>query len=235
MPGFVLEARNPIEVATGVDPETQQEIKLLTPEAFRADVLFAVRPEDFSEQAEKLDFVQRAHGTPRWTGSWTTMFVAGDPFGAFTLTDDQFDWLVAWMDCVRHAGRDVVVKDPKILALDLVIRVCVEPFAYAAQVQERILDLLVGSGGGPGKKAYFHPDNFTFGMPLRRSTLEALIQSVPGVRFVRDIQVHERGVTAPRAFDELILTVDADQVIRLDNDPARPNNGSLQVLTEGGA
>ena len=43
MPGFVLEARNPIEVATGVDPETQQEIKLLTPEAFRADVLFALQ------------------------------------------------------------------------------------------------------------------------------------------------------------------------------------------------
>lgn len=232
---LVFSVSNPVEVTTGIDPETEREIKLLTPEAFRADVLFAVRPEDFSTQAEKLDFIQRAHGTPRWTGSWTTMFVSGDPVGGFTMTPDQIEQLGAWMDCVRQAGRDVVVKDPKTLPLDLKITVCAQPFAYSAQVRDRILDILVGGGGGIGQKPFFHPDNFTFGMPLRRSALEAAVHTVPGVRFVRSIEVRERGLNVSHPLDELILTVDSDQVIRVDNDPTRPNNGSVEIIMEGGA
>lgn len=233
--GVVASVTNPVEVRNGVDPETQGEIKQLVPEAFRADVLFAVRPEDYGEQAEKLEFIQRAHGTPRWTGSWTTMFVAGDPFGALTMTPTQLEQLGAWMDCVRQAGRDVVVQNPKTLAIDLEIEVCVEPFAYAAEVRDRVVDLLTGTGGGANRLPFFHPDNFTFGMPLRRSALEAAIHMVSGVRFVGAITIRERGVAAPRRLFEPILEVDPDQVIRLDNDPLHPTNGTLMVTTEGGA
>jgi hypothetical protein len=232
---LVDEATNPVEVTNGVDPETQRDIKQIVPEAYRADILFAVRPEDFGTQAEKLDFIQRAHGTSRWTGSWTSMFVAGDPFGALTMTPEQFEQLGAWMDCVRQAGRDVIVTNPKTLPIDLVVTICVEPFAYAAQVQERVVNVLVGSGGGPNQLPFFHPDNFTFGMPLRRSALEAAIHGVPGVRFVNSIRLRERGQSFVPRLNDLLVPVDPDQVIRLDADPLRPGNGTLQVLTEGGA
>jgi hypothetical protein len=46
-------------------------------------VLFAVRPEDYGRQSERLPWVQRAQGTFRWTRSWLTAFVAADPQGAF--------------------------------------------------------------------------------------------------------------------------------------------------------
>jgi predicted phage baseplate assembly protein len=235
MPDFVVAARNPQEVTTGVDPESAQEIKQLTPEAYQAERFFAVQPGDYGEQAEKLDFVQRAQGTPRWTGSWLSMFVAADPFGDFALSPDQKAQLTAWMDCVRQTGREVIVKDPKPLSIDLEITVCIQPFAYASQVLAMVQDALVGSGGGRNTKPFFSPDNFTFGMPLRRSALEAEIQRIPGVRFVGEMRIRKRGVRSFSLLDDLVVTVDADQVLQLANDPERPDAGTLRLIAQGGA
>jgi hypothetical protein len=231
----VKAVRNPVEVSDGVDPESAQEIKQLTPAAFKADRLFAVTPDDYGEQAQKLSFVQRALGTPRWTGSWLSTFVAADPFGAFELTAAQRSELTAWMDCVRQTGRDVIVADPRPLIIDLIITICVQPFAYAGQVLAQVREVLVGSGGGRHTRPFFSPDNFTFGMPLRRSALEAAIQRVPGVRFVRSILFRKRGLQAFDELDTLLLPVDANQVLRLDADPLRPEAGTLTLSSEGGA
>ena len=235
MPKFVVGARNPVEVNTGVDPETAAEIKQLVTEAYQAERFFAVQPDDYGEQAEKLDFVQRAQGTPRWTGSWLSMFVAADPFGAFKLSTDQKAQLTAWMDCVRQTGREVIVKDPKPLSIDLQITICIQPFAYASQVLALVEDALVGTGGGRDTKPFFSPDNFTFGMPLRRSALEATIQRIPGVRFVGPIQIRKRGIRGFAPMDVLIEKVDPDQVLQLANDPERPDAGTLRLIAEGGA
>lgn len=235
MPPFVTSVRNPVEVTDGVDPQSATEIKQLLPEAFKADRLFAVIPDDYGEQAEKLDFVQRAQGTPRWTGSWLSMFVAADPLGAFDLTAAQKDNLTAWMNCVRQTGREVIVTNPRPFIIDLIIDICVEPFAYASQVLALVRELLVGSGGGRNSKAFFSPDNFTFGMPLRRSALEATIQRVPGVRFVQSIFYRERGVQAFRELDSLLLPVDDDRVLRLDDDPLHPEAGTLSLSSQGGS
>jgi hypothetical protein len=235
MPDFVVGVRNPVEVTDGVDPESAQEIKLLIPQAYQQDRFFAVQPDDYGEQAEKLDFVQRAQGTPRWTGSWLSMFVAADPFGAFALSADQKAQLTAWMDCVRQTGREVIVKDPKPLSIDLEITICIQPFAYASQVLTQVEDLLVGSGGGRNTIPFFSPDNFTFGMPLRRSALEATIQRVPGVRFVGPIRIRPRGVRTFSELDDLIFKVGDDQVLQLANDPERPDSGTLRLIAQGGA
>jgi hypothetical protein len=235
MPGFVMKVRNPVEVRDGVDPESAQEVKQIVPEAFKADRLFAVTPDDYGQQAEKLDFVQRAQGTPRWTGSWLSMFVAADPFGSFDLTAAEREDLGAWMNCVRQTGREVIVSDPRPLIIDLLITICVEPFAYASQVMALVRELLVGAGGGRNTRPFFSPDNFTFGMPLRRSALEAAILRVPGVRFVRSILVRERGLQGFRLLDDLLLEVEPNQVLRLDDDPLHPEAGTLTLQAEGGA
>ena len=139
------------------------------------------------------------------------------------------------MDCVRQTGRDVIVVDPRPLIIDLRIHICVEPFAYASQVLAHVREVLVGSGGGRNTRPFFSPDNFTFGMPLRRSALEAAIHRVPGVRFVRRIEFRERGLQSFDDLDVLLLPVDANQVLRLDDDPLRPEAGTLTLTSEGGA
>jgi hypothetical protein len=163
------------------------------------------------------------------------VFVSADPFGSFTLSEAQRAALEEWMDCVRQAGREVVVKDPRFRTLDLEVTICVESFAYPGQVVQAVVEALIGKGGPRPKKGFFDADHFTFGVPLRRSALEAAVQDVPGVRSVQTIRKRERDRLAFAEMNELIVDVAPDEVFRLENDPAHPERGTLRILTVGGA
>lgn len=232
-PSWVSSFYNPLPVTQGVDPESLEEIRLLAPEAYQHSLLFAVRPEDYGERAEDLNFVQRANAATRWTGTWLSTFVTLDPLGASELSAEQWEQAEAWMDCVRQTGRDVLVLAPSYVPIDLTVNICVEPSAYASQVLSQVRAVLVG--GVEGVLPFFHPDHFSFGTPLHRAALEAKIQSVPGVRSVRRMRVRMRGVSPMRDFRQLSLEVAPNQVLRLDDDPARPDDGTLLLSAEGGA
>jgi hypothetical protein len=228
----VLDAvTNPLPITNGADPEDAVVIKHIAPEAFRAITFRAVRPEDYAEIAERLPWVQRAGARFRWTGSWLSAFVTADPVGSFELSPEHRTELENLMDCVRQAGREVFVRNPRFVNIDLEIRICVEPFAYPGQVKARVLEALVGRKGVRPTKGFFDPDNFTFGTPLRRAALEAAIQGVTGVRGVEKMCIRARGLTERREFDELTFNVGHDQVIRLQNDPRFPERGSLRIVT----
>lgn len=99
---------------------------------------------------------------------------------------------------------------------------------------ERSYHALRQSGARP-IKGFFHPDNFTFGTPLRRSALEAAIQEVAGVRAVLEICTRELGQLFFSDLNELVLEVAPSEVVRLDNDPVHPERGTLRIVAQGGA
>jgi hypothetical protein len=227
----VLDAvTNPLAVTGGIDPEDADVIRQLAPEAFRAITFRAVRPEDYAEIAERLPGVQRAGARFRWTGSWLSVFVTADPLGSFRLSPELRSSIANLMDAVRQAGREVFVRDPRYVNIDLIIEICIEPFAYAGQVKAAVLETLLGRKSLRPIKGFFDPDNFTFGTPLRRAALEAAIQEVSGVRGVEEIRIRARGITGWRVMDELTFEVHDDQIIRLQNDPKFPERGSLKIV-----
>lgn len=231
----VSSAGNPFPVSSGVDPESASEIKLLTPEAYKSETFFAVRPEDYGAQAEKLDFVQRAQGSFRWTGSWLSVMTAVDPVDAFDLSSERRELVEALLHCRRQAGRDVIVKNPKFVNLDLVVNICVLRSAFPGQVRVRVLEALFGRGGARPKPGFFDPDNFTFGTPLRRSALETAIIAVEGVEAVTGIEIRTHGVTEFHDFEALAFEVADDELIRVENSPLKPERGSVILNLEGGA
>jgi hypothetical protein len=81
---------------------------------------------------------------------------------------------------------------------------------------------------------FFQPDRFTFGVPLERSALETTVQDVPGVDGVTGLLYRRRGHTSD--FVTMLDTVDvaADEIVRADNDPSRPDAGSFRVEVGGG-
>jgi|JI6StandDraft_1071083.scaffolds.fasta_scaffold00232_15 hypothetical protein len=228
--GDIASITNPLPVTDGVDPESLEDVRQLAPEEFRAITHRAVAPEDFCEVARRLDWVQIAGVRQRWTGSWPTTFVTPDPVAAYALTDDQRAEFTGLMDCVRQAGREVHVRDPRFRAIDLEIQICIKPGHLPSSVRDAVLFSLRGDGLNPG---YFGPDAFTFGAPLHRLTLEGIVGAVPGVLAVKDVKIGARAIHDMRKMEPLYAVPD-DQILRLANDPRTPERGSIRVITEGG-
>lgn len=134
------------------------------------------------------------------------------------------------MNCVRMAGREVHVQGPRYRAIDLEITICIKPGHLPTEVRDRVLTRLRGDDSNTG---YFSPDTFTFGTPLRRLTLEAIVGAPPGVLGVREIRIAARGFHLIRPL-ELRYDVPLNQILRLASDPRKPERGSLTVITEGG-
>lgn len=232
---IVVSVSNPLAAFDGVDPETPEQIRKRAPESFRAVTFRAVRAEDYAEALERLDWVQRAGAAFRWTGSWLTAFATPDPRGSFTVTADERTEAYFQLDRFRQAGRPAYMLNPIYANLDLVIIVCVATSAYKGEVEERILQVLFGVKGVRPRKGFFDPDNFTFGMPLERSELEAEIQNVEGVKAVEAIHIRRRGWFDWRLFSEFTFQVAPNEVIRLENNTVLPERGSVRLDMRGGA
>jgi len=219
---------NPLAVTSGVDPQTAEEIRQLAPEAWKALAYRAVRPEDYAEALERLDWVQKGGASLRWTGSWLTLLATVDPSDTTTISTERRQEAEQQLDRFRQAGREAHLLDPVYAWLDMRVVVCVEPSCYRGDVKTRVLEALFDEGG------FFDPDQFTFGDPLIRSALYAAIQAVPGVRAVESCHVRRRGQFRWRALDS-VLKVGVNEILGLCNDPVHPERGTLTLRMEGGA
>jgi predicted phage baseplate assembly protein len=226
---------NPLPTSGGLAPETSAEARQLAPEAFRAITYRAVRPEDYAEAAERMEWVQRAGATFRWTGSWLTAFVTPDPLNAFTLSRERRNALELWLDRFRQAGRETHVSDPLYANIDLDVTARVDDSAYPGEVRAAVMLALFGKPISGRPAEFFAPDNFTFGMPLYRSALEAAIQGVAGVCAVEGLRIRRRGWTEWGDWTTLSYGVAANEIVRVQNDPRYPERGSFRLKLAGGA
>jgi predicted phage baseplate assembly protein len=225
---------NPFPAQGGADKESNEQVQHLAPQAFRAKQFRAVRQEDYEAAAETLPWVQRAGTAFRWTGSWLTVFTTADPKGTEVLTVEEHTQLIELLNRYRLAGYESYVPAPHYVALDLIVTVCAQPDAFRGDVEAAVLSMLSTIQSADGTTGFFFFDNFTFGTPLERSALEAAIQKAHGVAGVVSILYRQR--SAFPLFIEMPdeVQVNTDQIVRVDNDPSRPDRGSLKVHVEGG-
>ncbi|MBN3753679.1 hypothetical protein G3N95_12075 [Paraburkholderia sp. Tr-20389] len=219
---------NPLAASGGADAQSLDSVRRLAPAAFRAVQFRAVKPDDYAAAAQTLPWVQRAGCVFRWTGSWLTAFTTPDPHNSDDITVDERTALVALLNRYRMAGYESYVPDPRYVSIDLLIEICAQASAFRADVERRLGEALSTNGG------FFAFDKFSFGAPLERSRLEAVLQSVPGVAGVLCIEARVRGrsfVFLPMP-DE--ITVAVDEIIRCDNDPSRPERGAIKLSVMGG-
>jgi hypothetical protein len=230
----VTASTNPFPATGGADEETAQQIVDRAPQAFRAQPLRVVRPADYVATAQGESWVQQAGTTFRWTGSWMTAFTSANPVAEELPTDAQIEDLSDLLNRRRLSGYESYVLAPQYVSVDLRIRVAAASTDFASSVAAAVLaQLQPGSlpGGGVG---FFDHSRWGFGQALDPSALLAAIQGAPGVVGVVAVQYRERGVQplwAPLAGP---IAVPADRLLRVDNDPSRPEAGSLSVSVEGG-
>ena len=228
---FVAAVINPVAASGALPAESAESVRAKAPEAFRAVTCRAVKPEDYAEAVERLDWVQNAGASMRWTGSWRTIFVSADPQGAVELTETERTAINRQIDRFRQAGQDARQRPPHYADLEVEITVCAEPTSYAGAVKEAIIQALTGPQG------FFSPDNFTFGTVLSRGALEAVVGAVAGVLAVEKIRFRRRGHFNWREFGcfEAFYAPGVDTIIRLQNDRLYPERGTIDVIVNGGA
>jgi Baseplate J-like protein len=224
---------NPFPAAGGTDAETNAQVRARAPQQFSAEPLRVVQTADYVAAAQSLSWVQQAGTTFRWTGSWLTVLTSADPAGSEEPTISQLASLTQLLNQRRLAGYESYVLPPRYVSIDLQITVCGLPTAFASDVQAAVLARLQPGSPPGGQPGFFDHSQWSFGQALESSALLAAIQSCPGVAGVYQVTYRQPGAQPDWAPLPDTLTVAADQILRADNDPARPEAGSLQVTVEG--
>ncbi len=169
----VTRVRNPTPAGGGTEPEPVDDVRRLAPSEALRHLKRAVTAADYAVLAGARPDVQRAAAELRWTGSWYEARVAVDPLGAEVAPAWMLDEIRAALHGVRRIGHDVVVRTAQLVPLRLKVCVQAGPDAIAGHVRAAVAAAL-GAGVTPdGRRGLFHPDELTFGTPVRVSRIVA--------------------------------------------------------------
>ena len=225
---------NPLPATGGVAAETGAEIRRRAPEAFRIQGR-AVTPADYAEITERLDGVQRAAASLRWTGSWHTLFVTVDREGGLPVAEAGFDdQVLRHLEHYRMAGHDLRINDPRFVSLEIDLLVCVDDAYFRSDVRRGLLDLLNNRRRADGTVGLFHPDNFSFGQSVYLSPIYAVARRVPGVVSAQVTRFQRQGGDDPQPLADGFMPLGRLEIARLDNDPSFPEHGVLRLDLHGG-
>ncbi|MBK8258014.1 MAG: baseplate J/gp47 family protein [Polyangiaceae bacterium] len=227
---FDLTVINVTPGGRGRRPENRDAARLRLPATIRNGPLErAVTLPDYAAAARTVPGVARAAAKAVVT-PFSTVFVLVDPKGSVSLDSELQQAVHARVDLVRMAGREHVVKPPVYIPIEVELALCAQPGTLRHRVRDAVLAALrPGSDASPG---FFHPDRLTFGDDLDLGDLLAYVQGIAGVRAVKALVFRKMFVPgSPTVANRILLG--PTEVLRLDADDDRPENGRLSVKVVG--
>ena len=223
---------NPFDVSNGRAPEPFAEILRRAPIAYRYNQLRAVTLDDYVERAEGVDGVAKAAARYLWTGSWRTVRVTIDPVGTTELKDDLRKAVFNHLDAVRLIGEDLEIRTPEYVPLDIQVTLCIHNDYWPTKIKSLLESEFSTGYTHDGRLGFFHPDRWTFGQSLRASEIIGRVQSVQGVDHVTKLTMKRWHQTGNLTTD--IISVQASEVIRVQNDPDHMEEGFIIFIFKGG-
>jgi hypothetical protein len=233
--GVTLSVRNPLAAQGGTALDPMEHARELVAAPLRHELSRAITAEDYEAIAERdVAGLQSASADLLWNGSWYEAHVALDPLGRDGVDDVMRCRATRVLERVRRIGHDLHVAAAEPVPLRIALHVCVERGHLRAHVRAAVVRAL-GTGVLPdGTLGYFHPDNVTFGEPVRLSRIVARVAAVEGVRSVRVERFERLFAGSHGELERGVLLLGRREIARLDNDPVRPEHGILEVTVEGG-
>jgi hypothetical protein len=223
---------NPFDVIDGRAPEPVAEVIRRVPEAYRARQLRAVTTQDYVRRAEEVPGVARAAARYAWTGSWRTVQIAIDPEGTTELSPHLRALASRHLEVVRLIGEDLEIREPIYVPLQIDVLLCIHPGYWPEDVRFFIEQELSDAYTADGRLGFFHPDRWTFGQPLHVSEISGRIQLVQGVDHVVSVAMRRWDAATSGTADT--ITVRANEIIRVQNDPDHMEEGSITLDIQGG-
>jgi hypothetical protein len=230
--GVHVRVRNPLPAQGGVAPEPVDEVRERAPYALHARRERAIVADDYAELAQReLASMQQTTAALRWTGSWYEALVGLDPLHGEHTPPALLASATSTLERYRRIGHDLRVAPAHYVSLWVELSICVEPHSLRAHVAQAAQRELIGRKGSP---AFFAPDQLSFAQRISLSALVARVQAVTGVHEVIVQRFERLGEGDRGELDAGELVLDTLDVARLDNDPARPENGLLTLHLRGG-
>jgi hypothetical protein len=218
---------NPMAASGGRDPETIESVRQHAPQAFRRQER-AVTEDDYTEVLKRHPQVQNAIAARRWTGSWYTMFVTVDRLGGLEMDSVFENEIVGFLEKYRLAGYDLEINGPIYVPLQISLDICIKDRYFKGEVLERLVETFSNRVNADGKRGFFHPDNFTFGQPLYLSRVYEAAMAVDGVSSVRVTTFQRWAKVAADEIKAGVIRVEHTEIVRLDNDPSKAENGMIE-------
>lgn len=220
---------NLMAASGGRDQETIESVRQHAPQAFRKQER-AVTEDDYTEVLKRHPQVQHAIAQRRWTGSWYTFFATVDRLGNLEV-DSEFQKEIAdFLDNYRLAGYDLEIRPPTFVPLKISMDICTKKGFFEGEVKEQLAKAFSNRLNEDGSNGFFHPDNFTFGQALYLSKVYEAAMSVEGVASVNVTTFQRWAKVASGEIDAGMISVGQTEIIRLDNDPSRAENGIIEFM-----
>ncbi len=226
--------RNPLQAFGGINPESNEQVKLLAPRAFHAEQFRAVTEDDYAKATEKHPEIDKAVAAFRWTGSWHTVFITVDPVGRTDVTGELITSVRNHIMRYKLAGYDIEINSPVYVSLEIEINICTARNYFRAHVKAAVLEALSNRLMLNGRTGFFYPDNFTFGQKVYLSRLYERLEQVPGVDSAEVIVFKRHAETDNHELEQGYIYMGDLEIARLDNDPNFPENGILKLNMKGG-
>jgi hypothetical protein len=232
--GSSMKPRNPMPAQGGISAEPISEVKMFAPGAFRKRLERAITAEDYAHLAMRNPKVQVAAAQLRWTGSWHEARVDIDSLGATELSGRLRRESKGSLYPYRRIGHDLSVTSARYVPLDIQLKVLVAPRYLRGHVEAALLDAFSNGVLENGRYGFFHPDNLTFGGGIYLSALVAAAQTLEGVVGVTVTRLQRLFESANEEIEHGVLSLGANEIARLDNNPNFPERGRLKLILEGG-
>ncbi len=221
-------ARNPVAASGGRAPDNLDDLRRDAPEAFAVVPRRAVLTSDYATTLGAHPKVQRAAAVREWSGAWPVVRSSVDLFRSGD-DDATHAELAALVDSRRMVGTEVVVVDGTPVGIRLVLDVCLFLGSDPESSRQQILSVLrPGTAEHPG---VFHPDHLRLGVIVHLSSVVAAVARVPGVDVVQVLEA--RRLTDPPGPPPDVLAFGPTEIPVLDDDPARPDRGSIEIRIGG--
>jgi hypothetical protein len=227
----IVQVRNPLGAAGGVDPEDMEHIRQYAPFAFESQER-CVTADDYGDAAAQVSGVREARGTLRWTGSWYTAFVSVDP--VVTLAPQLITDTTHELDVRRMMGTDLVVEGAKIVGLRIEMEICVDAEHFQGDVFAALMKVFISGDQCDGQPGILAAANFTFGETVYASPLVAAAQTVDGVLSATLTVFRRMDDPSIDGVAQGYLTMGRLEIPHCDNDPNHLDRGQFLLHLDGG-
>jgi hypothetical protein len=162
------------------------------------------------------------------------VFVTADRLGGLAVDDSFEARLRQHLERFRMAGYDLEVDNPRYVALDVALHICVNRDYFRSDVLSAVGAVLGTGVLSDGRLGLFHPDNFTFNQPVYLSPIVAAAQAVEGVDSVW-VQKFQRMASPDAAsLGSGVIPIGRLEIAQLANDPNFRERGRLTLEAGGG-